>query len=317
MAKHCGYTGCITQRIKKFECFWQICIRELMREKTKKLLIKQWLNKLKLIISLMGTWGINSKQVFYFWSQIFFFFFFWLSFLKNKYKKNSCPIKYPNMKHALLSFLLVWSYYLMSCTRTKLVLNHNLILGGKKVQFETTLQIPKSKDFFRVFAKQKENSNLKDKKQSSYIMTCRSLGEQEYNQQIQSNSRLEPIYLTRGPQRVCRSPNMTILYIRATRVGFSILSLYVHYLTTLYLFFQTNSPAVLFIHFLFYLNILLYSFILFKYYIFYSFFIIISQQQLHKITNSHNQIFPTHCRRHHHPHHKSTQSNQNPPRPPP
>jgi hypothetical protein len=42
-----------------------------MREKTKKLLIKQWLNKLKLIISLMGTWGINSKQVFYFWSRFF------------------------------------------------------------------------------------------------------------------------------------------------------------------------------------------------------------------------------------------------------
>ena len=111
-----------------------------------------------------GDMGYQFETSFLFLVSDFCFFFFWLSFLKNKYKKNSCPIKYPNMKHALLSFLLVWSYYLMSCTRTKLVLNHNLILGGKKVQFETTLQIPKSKDFFRVFAKQKENSNLKDKK---------------------------------------------------------------------------------------------------------------------------------------------------------
>ena len=98
----------------------------------------------------------------------------------------------------------------------------------------------------------------------------------------------------------------------------SILSLYVHYSATLYLFFQTNSPAVLSIHSLFYLNILFYSFISFKYYIFYSFFIIISRQHLSKITNSHNQILPTHRRRHHHHHHrKSTQSNQNPLRPPP
>jgi hypothetical protein len=57
--------------------------------------------------------------------------------------------------------------------------------------------------------------------------------------------------------------------LRATPAVVSILSLYMYYLTTLYLFFHTNSPAVLSIHSLFYLNILFfYSFILFKYYIY-------------------------------------------------
>jgi hypothetical protein len=72
----------------------------------------------------------------------------------------------------------------------------------------------------------------------------------------------------------------------------SILSLYLHYPATLYLFFQTNSPTVLSISLssLLYLNILFYSFISFKY-IFFSFFIIISSQQLTEITNGHNQPF--------------------------
>jgi hypothetical protein len=76
--------------------------------------------------------------------------------------------------------------------------------------------------------------------------------------------------------------NCMQLGLRATPVVLSILSLYVHYSATLYLFFQTNSPAVLSIHSLFYLNILFYSFISFKYYIFYSFFIIISRNNYPK-----------------------------------
>ena len=53
----------------------------------------------------------------------------------------------------------------------------------------------------------------------------------------------------------------------------SILSLYLHYLATLYLFFQTNSPAVLSIHSLFYLNILFYSFFILLSYLNVIFFI--------------------------------------------
>jgi hypothetical protein len=73
---------------------------------------------------------------------------------------------------------------------------------------------------------------------------------------------------------------MKVILLRATPAVVSILSLYVYYLATIYLFFQTNSPIALSIHSLLYLNIFFYSFILFKYYIFYSFFIIIYRQQL-------------------------------------
>ena len=62
--------------------------------------------------------------------------------------------------------------------------------------------------------------------------------------------------------------------LRATPAVLSILSLYVHYSTTLYLFFHTNSPAVLSILFKYTFLFFLYSFLPFKYYIFYSFFII-------------------------------------------
>ena len=44
--------------------------------------------------------------------------------------------------------------------------------------------------------------------------------------------------------------------LRATPEVLSILSLYVHYSVTLFLFFQTNSLVILSIHSLFYLNIL-------------------------------------------------------------
>jgi hypothetical protein len=60
--------------------------------------------------------------------------------------------------------------------------------------------------------------------------------------------------------------------LRVSPAVITILFLYAHYLATLYLFFQKNTPVTLSIHSLFYLNILflffLYSFIPFKYYIF-------------------------------------------------
>jgi hypothetical protein len=62
--------------------------------------------------------------------------------------------------------------------------------------------------------------------------------------------------------------------LRATLAVIFILSLYVHYSATLYLFFQTNSPAVLFILFKYIFLFFFYSFIPFKYYIFYYFFIL-------------------------------------------
>jgi hypothetical protein len=45
-------------------------------------------------------------------------------------------------------------------------------------------------------------------------------------------------------------------YLRASPAVMSILSLYVHYSTTIYLFFQIHSPVALSIHSLLYLNIL-------------------------------------------------------------
>jgi hypothetical protein len=107
-----------------------------------------------------------------------------------------------------------------------------------------------------------------------------------------------------------------LMCLRVSPVVLFILSLFVNYSATLYLFFQIHSPAALFIHSLLYLNIFFYSLFILLSHLNIIFFLFILYYYLPatitRITpTAITQILPTH-RHHHHHHRESTQSNQNP-----